>query len=175
MPNSKNSLGGKGAGDAGVLADSELPGRRNPILWLVICGVLLIAAIAIGTAIMVRNSREHAIESSTRELENTVLLLARHFDQQLDDVEVPLTDLIEQIHQGGIPAPDDFKRRMSTPDVYLQLKERVSRASKIAGVNIYDADGVLINSSEASPVPNIRVDDRDYFKAHKSSPDPAHL
>jgi diguanylate cyclase (GGDEF)-like protein/PAS domain S-box-containing protein len=173
MLNSKNSVGGKGVADAGVLADSELPGRRNPILWLVICGVLLIAAIAIGTAIMVRNSREHAIESSKRELENTVLLLARHFDQQLDDVEVPLVDLIEQIHQAGITSPDDFRRQMSTPEMHLLLKEKVSRASKIAGVDISDADGVLINSSEVPVVPYIRIDDRAYFKALTSSPDAA--
>jgi diguanylate cyclase (GGDEF)-like protein/PAS domain S-box-containing protein len=173
LKNSKNSVGGKGAVDAGILADGELPGRRNPILWLVICGILLIVAIAIGTAIMARNSRDHAIESSKRELENTVLLLARHFDQQLDDAEVPLVDLIEQIHQAGIVSPDDFRRQMSTPEMHLRLKEKVSRASKIAGVNIYDADGVLINSSETSAVPYVRIDDRAYFKALKSSPEVA--
>ncbi|MFZ1968607.1 MAG: hypothetical protein WAU79_16065, partial [Bradyrhizobium sp.] len=148
LKNSKGSVGGKGAVDAGVLADGELPGRRNPIRWLVICGILLIAAIAIGTATMVRNSRDHAIESSERELENTVLLLARHFDQELDDAEVPLVDIIEQIHQAGIDTPDDFRRQMSTPEMHLLLKERVSHAYKIAGVNIYDAGGILINSSE---------------------------
>jgi diguanylate cyclase (GGDEF)-like protein len=172
---SKNSIGRIGAVDAGVLGDSELPSRRNPIFWLVICGILLIAAIAIGTAVMVRNSRDHAIESSNRELENTVLLLARHFDQQLDDAEIPLIDLIEQIHQGGIASPDDFRRRMSTPEMHLLLKERVSRASKIAGVNIYDAEGVLINSSEVESVPNVRIEDRAYFKLLKSSPDPSQL
>ena len=170
---SKNLVGGQGAVDAGILADGEQPGRRNPIRWLVICGILLIVAIAIGTAVMIANFRDHAIESSTRELENTVLLLARHFDQQLEDAEVPLIDLIEQIHQAGIVSPDDFKRRMSTTDMHLQLKERVSRASKIAGVNVYDADGVLINSSEVSPVPNVRIDDRAYFKTLKFDPETA--
>jgi diguanylate cyclase (GGDEF)-like protein len=169
---SKNSIGRI---DAGVLGESELPSRRNPIFWLVICGILLIAAIAIGTAVMVRNSRDHAIESSNRELENTVLLLARHFDQQLDDAEVPLIDLIEQMHQAGIASPDDFRRRMSTPEMHLLLKERVSRASKIAGVNIYDAEGVLINSSEVEAVPNVRIEDRAYFKSLKSSPDTSQL
>jgi diguanylate cyclase (GGDEF)-like protein len=172
---SKNSVGGKGAIDAGVLAGSELPGRRNPILWLVICGILLIAAIAIGTAIMVSNSRDHALESSKRELENTVLLLARHFDQQLDDAEVPLIDLIEQVHQAGITSPDEFRRQMSTPETNLLLKEKVSRAFKIAGLNIYDAEGVLINSSEVSVVPYVRIDDRAYFKALKSSSDASQL
>ena len=57
----------------------------NPIRWLIVGGALLIAAIAIGTTIMVGNFRERALDNSERELENTVLLLARHFDQQLED------------------------------------------------------------------------------------------
>ncbi len=171
LKTSKNLVGGKGTVDVGGFADGEQPGRRNPIRWLVICGILLIVAIAIGTAVMIANFRDHAIESSTRELENTTLLLAHHFDQELDDVEVPLIDLVEQIHQAGIVSPDDFKRRMSTHEMHLQLKERVSRAYKIAGVNIYDADGVLINSSEVSPVPSVRIDDRAYFKTFKFDPE----
>ena len=99
---SKNLDVGTGAVDAGVFADGEAPGRRNPIRWLVISGILLIVAIAIGTAVMIANFRDHALASSTRELENTTLLLARHFDQELDDVEVPLVDLAEQIRQAGV-------------------------------------------------------------------------
>ena len=117
----KKSVGGKAIVDNNVLTDGELPRRRNPILWLVICGILLIAAIAVGTATMVRNFRDHAIESSKRELENAVVLLARHFDQQLDDAEVPLVELIDQIHQAGIASADEFKRRMSTPEMQLRV------------------------------------------------------
>jgi diguanylate cyclase (GGDEF)-like protein len=170
---SKHSVGEKAAVDIGVLVDSESPRRRNPILWLVICGILLIAAIAIGTAMMIINFRDHALESSKRELENTVLLLARHFDQQLDDAEVPLIELIEQIRQAGIASADDFRRRMSTPEIQLQLAESVSRVSKIAGINIYDADGTLINSSEVSVVPSVTIADRAYFKALKFNPEVA--
>ena len=173
LKTSKRYLGGQETADTGALADGNSPGRRNPIRWLVVCGVLLIVAIAVGTAMMVRNFRDHAIESSKRELENAVVLLARHFDQQLDDAEVPLVDLIDQIHQAGITSAEDFKRRMSTPEVHRELAERVSRATKVAGINIYDADGVLINSSETATVPNVRIDDRAYFKALKASADAA--
>ncbi|WP_298109685.1 EAL domain-containing protein [Bradyrhizobium sp.] len=159
---------------AGAFADGESSGRRDPILWLVACGILLIAAIAVGTAMTVFNFRDHALESSKRELENTVILLARHFDQQLSDAEIPLVDLIEQIHQAGINSPDDFRRRMSTPEMQRELAEKVSRVSKVAGLNIYDADGLLINSSETTTVPGVRIDDRDYFKALKSSADAEH-
>ncbi len=101
--------------------DSELASRRNPVRWLVTCGILLIAAIALGTAMMIDNFREHALESSTRELENTALLLAHHFDQQLDDTAVPLRDVIAQIRQTGIATPEDFTRRMSAPETHLML------------------------------------------------------
>jgi hypothetical protein len=53
----------------------------NPIHWLILGGVFLIAAITIGTTIMAGNFRERALNSSKRELENTVLLLARSLRQ----------------------------------------------------------------------------------------------
>ena len=62
--------------------------RGGPIRWLTLGGTLLIAAIAIGATVMAGNSRERALRSSERELENTVLLLAGHFDQQLEDFQV---------------------------------------------------------------------------------------
>jgi diguanylate cyclase (GGDEF)-like protein len=167
----KKTVGGKDATDSAAFADGYSPGRRDPVLWLVVCGILLIAAIAFGTAAMIGNFRDHAIESSKRELENTVVLLARHFDQELDDAEIPLDDVIEQIHQAGIETPADFKRRISAPDIHRELAEKVSRATKVAGINIYDADGLLISSSEVSVVPYVQIADRAYFNALKAGPD----
>ena len=68
--------------------------RGGPIRWLIFGGSLLIAAIAIGATIMAGNFRERALRNSERELENTVLLLARHFDQQFEDLQVVQKDLI---------------------------------------------------------------------------------
>ena len=62
--------------------------RNGPIRWLVIGGACLIAAITIGTTIMAGKFRERALTSRERELENTVLLLARQFDQHLDDFTI---------------------------------------------------------------------------------------
>ena len=66
-------------------------------LWLILCGSFLIAAIVIGTAVMVGEFRERALSNSERELENTVLLLTRHFDQQLEPVEIITNDLISKM------------------------------------------------------------------------------
>ena len=74
--------------------------RRSPVGWLVACGTLLVAAIVLGTAFMVDQFRERALANSEREMENTVLLLTRHFDQQLGDSGAVARNVISQM---GIP------------------------------------------------------------------------
>src|SRR6202043_3352805 len=121
------------------LLDLKLPLSQGPIRWLVLCGVLLIAAIVIGTAVMVGNFRERALNSSERELENTVLLLARHFDQQLEDFVVIQKDIVGQIRQAGITSPVVFQERMATLDWHEMLRNRVGGYSDVAGINIFDS------------------------------------
>jgi len=160
--------GREAAAETTAMTDGESPSRRDPIRWLIGCGVVLIAAIAIGTAAMVFNFRDRAIRSAERDLENAVLMLARHFDQQFDDFGVVQTAVAAKAQ--GIRSTDDFKRQMSADEMYLSLKTMLEGATDATGVNIYDADGVLINTSEMFPAPPISVADRRYFKDMKSSP-----
>jgi diguanylate cyclase (GGDEF)-like protein len=150
------------------LFDLKSPVLQGPIRWLVLCGALLIAAIAIGTAVMIGNFREQALNSSERELENTVLLLARHFDQRLEDFRVIQKDIVAQVQRAGTDSPDVFRRQMGTPEWHDVLRARAAGYSDVAGVNVFDADGVLINSSEAWPVPAVKIADRAFFQAFKS-------
>ena len=154
------------AATAGSMSESAV--RRDPVRWLIACGILLIATIAIGTAVMVGNFRERGLESSERELENTVLLLARHFDQQLGDLTVIQNDLAALARSATFASPELFKRHMSTHETHLMMKAKVSGSSDVSAVNVYDANGSLINSSEAWPAPAINIADRAYFEVLKS-------
>jgi diguanylate cyclase (GGDEF)-like protein len=158
------------AADAGNFIAIGSPVRRSPVYWLILCGVLLIAAIAVGTAVMVGNFRERALSSSERELENTVLLLARHFDQQLEDAEVIQNSLVEYVYAAGIASAEDYRRQMSGRDVHQMLKAKLSAMSYLGVVNVFDADGKLINASGVWPVPDVSVADRAYFKVFMSGP-----
>ena len=144
--------------------------RGGPIRWLILGGTLLIAAIAIGATVMAGNFRERALRNSERELENTVLLLARHFDQQLEDFEVVQKDLIAFMRSSGIATAENYKRRMSGQDIHLMLKSKIDALSYVGGINVFDADGKLINASAAWPAPPVNVADRAYFKTFKSDP-----
>ena len=148
--------------------DSNASADGDPIRWLVIGGLLLIMAIALGAIIIADNSREHALQSSERELENTVLLLARHFDQQFEafmDIE---EDVVAQIEDAGIRSPDTFRGEMATLKWHEMLRSRIGTYDDAAGINIFDANGELINSSVLWPVPDLKIADRNFFKAFKS-------
>ncbi|UPJ53145.1 EAL domain-containing protein [Bradyrhizobium sp. 200] len=144
--------------------------RGGPIRWLILGGTLLIATIAIGATIMAGNSRERALRNSERELENTVLLLARHFDQQFEDFQVVQKDLIALMRSNGIATVENYKRRMSGHDIHLMLKSKIDALSYVGGINIFDAEGNLINASAAWPAPMVNSADRAFFRTFKSNP-----
>ena len=144
--------------------------RRGPVLWLLLCGGFLIAAIIIGTVITVGEFRENALRNSERELENTVLLLTRHFDQHFEDSDVIARNLISQMQFSEVATPELFKTRFSTSEAHLMLKSKVSALSYIGDVFVFDADGSVINSSGTWPPPAVNIADRAYFKAFKANP-----
>ncbi len=146
--------------------------RRNPVHWLIVCGVLLIAGIVIETAMTIDSFRERALNSSERELANTVLLLARHFDHQLEDFGIIQNEFAAQLRWAGIASPEVFRRQVSGENMHLMLKAKISGSSDVAGVNVFDTEGTLINSSGAWPVQAVNVGDRAYFKAFKSGSAP---
>ncbi len=147
--------------------------RRGPVLWLTLCGILLVAAIVFGTAAIVGQFRERAIANAERELENNVRLLSHHFNQQFTDCNIIASGLISQMQFSGMASPGIFRSQMSTPDTHLALKSRVGALSSIGDVNIFDSDGKLINSSRAWPPPDVSIADRAYFQTFRSRPQAA--
>jgi diguanylate cyclase (GGDEF)-like protein len=137
--------------------------RRNPLNWLVFGGVLQIASIVIGTTITVLNFRERALNNSERELENTVLLLARHFDRELHEFEAVQRDVVRRIER-LVASPEDFRRQMSGEEFHTNLHGVADATSDAAGINVFDANGQLVNSSLSWPVPALNIADRNYFK-----------
>jgi diguanylate cyclase (GGDEF)-like protein len=162
----------KGISGEGIDADRGLSAsyQANPLNWLIVVGVLLIASIAIGTAVTISSFRQRALSNSERELENTVLLLARHFDEKLDDFEAVQEELVRRWQSAGVDTPESFKRQMSGEDMHGALRAAVDGLSDVAGINVFDATGQLINSSDSWPVPAVNVEDRSYFKEFKSGP-----
>ena len=143
---------------------------QGPVLWLTVCGGLLVSAIFVGTITTVGMFRERALRNSERELENTVRLLTRHFDQQFEDSETIAKDMVTRMRLSEIASAEDFRKRMSGYAAHLELKSEVSVLSHIGDAMIFDSDGTLINSSGAWPLPDVNIVERTYYKIFKSDP-----
>src|ERR1700748_433769 len=98
---------------ASASVDTRASNRGGPIRWLVIGGFLLIAAITLGTTIMAGSFRERALGSAEQQLESTVLRMARHFDQQLEDFMGIQRDVVAQIERSGVATREAFREQMS--------------------------------------------------------------
>jgi len=133
-------------------------------------GTLLIAAIAVGAVLMAQNFRERALRNSGRELENTALLLAHHFDQQLQDFAVIQKDFVDHVRASGITTAEEYRTRLSGQDVHKMLRSKIEALPYMGGVNVIDADGNLINSSITWPAPKINVADRAYYRTFRYDP-----
>ncbi|MFT4116775.1 EAL domain-containing protein [Bradyrhizobium sp.] len=143
---------------------------RGPVLWLTLSGALLVAGIFAVTAMAVGEFRERTLANRERELENTVRLIARHFDQQFEDADIVAAELIGQMRLPEIISPGMFRERMSGPAARQMLRDRMSAVSYLGDIAIYDADGELINWSRAQPVPKVNISSRSYFRTFKSNP-----
>jgi diguanylate cyclase (GGDEF)-like protein len=132
--------------------------------------VTLIAAIVIGTAIMVGNLRERALLESERELTNTALILAEQIDRTFQGIDLVQSSVLEKIQSQGIASSEDYTRRMSGEDVHLMLKASTSGLVQIYAISLINADGRLLNFSRSWPGPQLSVADREFFTVLKSNP-----
>jgi diguanylate cyclase (GGDEF)-like protein len=142
--------------------------RFGAIQWLILCAAALVIAIAAGTGYLALQFRERALEVAERELTNSALLLSRHFDQQLGDLQRVHDDVVGYIQAGSINTADQFEKTMSTLSAHEMLRSKLAALPHVGALNLFNAKGWLINSSEVWPVPDVNISDRRYFKEFTS-------
>ena len=137
---------------------------RGPVLWLTLCGGLLVVAIFAGTIMMTGEFRERALLNSERELENTVLLLARHFDQQFEDSDTLADDVISRLQVSGIASDKEFRKQVASSEAHEILRSKAGVLSYLGDISIFDSNGDMINWSRSLPAPVLNISERGYFK-----------
>ncbi|MDB5514847.1 MAG: Diguanylate cyclase [Tardiphaga sp.] len=142
--------------------------RLGPIQYLILCGGILIMAIGAGTVLAAIHYRERAIQSTERELENTVLLVTRHFDEKLGDLQGVQNDVIDLIQTTLAGGKDAYRATMSSYETHQKFRTKLNTLPYVGALNLFDSEGWLINSSEVWPPPPVTTFDRRFFRAFKS-------
>ena len=142
--------------------------RLGVVQWLILCAAAMVIAIMLGTGYFALQFRERALEVAERDLNNTALLLSRHFDQQLSDLQHVHDDVVAYMRSDQVGTSDEFEKRMSTLSAHEMLRTRLATLPHVGGLNLFNAKGWLINSSEMWPVADVNVQDRRYFQEFTS-------
>ncbi len=93
--------------------------RLSAIQWLILSAAALVIAITLGTGYFALQYRERALEVAERELNNSALLLSRHFDQQLRDLQHVQEDVVSGLRADGGP-----RRRFREEDVDIRARTK---------------------------------------------------
>ncbi len=133
-----------------------------------VCGVILVAAIVLGTAILVSKFRERALTDGERELQNTALILAEQTDRAFQAVELLQSSLIERMKILGIASAEEYRAADVRPRGPLDAQGRVAGWPHVGSITLINSQGKLFNFSRFWPLPSIDVTDRDFYKALKS-------
>ena len=152
----------------GLIASMLGRHRFGAIQWLVLCGAALVIAIALGTSYLAMQFRQRALDVAEREQNNTALLLSRHFDQQLGDLQHVHNEIISYMLTSAGETADEFARSMSTLEAHEMLRAKLAAMPQPGGLHLYNAAGKLINATEIWPVPDVSIADRRYYKQFTS-------
>jgi len=131
---------------------------------LIVCGVLLAAAVAAGAAVVLSNLRERAMSDSEHQLQNLAAILAEQTDHAFQAIDLVQTSLIEQMQAVRIASGGDYRRRMSDDAVRRMLKDKIASLPYVHSVMLIDARGKLISTSQSGPLAEFDVSDQQYFK-----------
>ena len=144
--------------------------RSHLIAWLYAPGFLVAAVIVASTVLMLANLRDQKLTETTRELQNLALTLAEQIDRSFNAVELVQKSLTDPLEALKLTTPLEYEQRVSTHDIQLTLKHKISGLPFIAALTFVSADGKLLNSSLSWPTAVVDVSDREYFNVLKSDP-----
>jgi diguanylate cyclase (GGDEF)-like protein len=142
--------------------------RMSAIQWLIFCGVALVIAITAGTGYLVMQFRDRALQAAERELANSAVLLSRHFDQQLSDLQRIHEDVQAYMRSEGVDTKEAFASKMSSFAVHEMLRSKLKALPHVGSFNLFNVQGWLINSSQTWPVPDATIVDRRYYREFTS-------
>jgi diguanylate cyclase (GGDEF)-like protein len=155
--------------DGAILDVNRALTQAGPVFWVAFYGVALILAIALGTSLMISSVRDREIKRTGQELEGSVRLLAKQFDENIQTFEAVPKSVVSYLVR-KTNTPEQFRDLASSEGFHRLLREKISDTTDFAGVNVFDAEGNFLNSSERWPVPSVNLSDRTFFKTFKMEP-----
>ncbi|MCW6506776.1 hybrid sensor histidine kinase/response regulator [Lichenifustis flavocetrariae] len=148
----------------------------SPIRKVTAIGFGVIVLLVLLTTLLAARRYNAELTDAARELRTLDLLLAEETSRSFQNVDLVLGSIADEIQNDGITTPEGFNKRESTFTVHEALQTRAAGIPQLDAITIIDTEGKLINFSRYWPVPDVQLNDRDYFKYLRDHPlEPTYL
>jgi len=128
-----------------------------------IIGGILALLTLLGAGLAIWDTHHRTIEDARSDMRDLGLVLAEQATRYVQVIDQLLREMQLRSHDLGIRTPEEFRLRLAGEDTYQFLTERLKNLPQAHATGLFGADGVMVNTSRATPIPNFSVADRDYF------------
>lgn len=135
-----------------------------------ICTVLLPMMMVFVSLAMV-NMRHVALRSAQQDEANLDIAIAEQTSRSIQGIDLVLQNMQKDIVTRGITTPEEFLGAFGGVGTYHALTQVGAGVPQVQSFSVVGADGYLLNSSVAWPLPRIELSDREYFQYLKAHDD----
>ncbi|SHM67334.1 hypothetical protein SAMN05192549_102193 [Duganella sacchari] len=148
-----------------------MPDSNRSRTLIAATGAALLLTIASALGIALYQARDSEIAEWRDQLDGTALLLAEQTAHEMSAADLMLDGMLERIRLLGVEDGATLRARLGDEAEFQRLLDRKRVLPQIDVATIVAADGQVVNFTRSHPAPAISLADRDYFQAHRASPE----
>ena len=135
-------------------------------IYFGVISVLIIVLVAIFASLALRKQE---IDVWRKQMSNNSLVLSEHAYQTMAASYLALDGITDKIRAEGANTTESFKKKMSTPGIFMMLKDKTGSLPQVDVATVVANNGDVLNFTRSHPAPPINLADRDYFKEQSKS------
>lgn len=137
---------------------------QNPVRAVLLLGAIAVGMVLFATEIYLLDLKRHELRHAVEEATSVSQIIGDQTTRALQGVDLVVSGVAERIgslEQSQLAATDFL--------VHTMLRSRIAGMPHIGALFLVNAEGTVINASADFPIPQVAVDDRDYFQFHRSN------
>jgi diguanylate cyclase (GGDEF)-like protein len=139
---------------------------------IVMLSTVVTATIGATAGFTIWHNRQSALEEHQRNMNSTGIVLAEQTSRYVQVIDLIVQEVQSRIATLKLATPADFEHQLGTQEIHSYLAERLKNVPQVDHIALIDANGMVLNGSQAWPIVRMVSSGRDfhqYFKDHDDS------
>jgi diguanylate cyclase (GGDEF)-like protein len=139
---------------------------------IVMLSAFVTVAIGVTAGLTIWHNRQSALEEHHRNMNSMGIVLAEQTSRYVQVIDLILREVQSRIATLNVVTPADFEHQLGTQEVHSYLAERSKNVPQADHIVLIDANGLVLNGSQAWPIERMVSSGRDFYTYFKEHDDP---